>query len=173
MCGVPAILAISAGSSVLGIISQHNYARKVNEQQSEVQKRNAQIAQMSFNNQAKALNAREMEEREAAASKLAEVSRRGMKAAGTLRAAAGGMSGGALEAAYQDVQRQELDYRFGTERTLQFGAAQRRRQMEGLRAGRAAQELRGVYTPLQTPNFLAALGRIAADTALLNKGLTS
>ena len=172
MCGVEALVVASIVSSAYGTIQQASYARAVNDQQAAVQKRNAEIAADSFNSQSMAVNERLMQERDAAAAKLAEVSKRGMRAAGTLRANAGGMSGGSLQAAYQEVERQELAYRFGTEREMQWRETQSQRQMEGLRAGRAAQELRGVYTPMQVPNFLVSLGLIAAEGALLQHQLS-
>ena len=171
MCGP--IQAIYAVAQIAQMQQQAAYAQAVNDQQAAVQARNAEIAKDSFNNQSKAVNARTLEEREQAAAKLAEVNKRGLKSAGTLRATAGGMGGGSLAHAYQDVKRQELAYRFGTERSLKFGEDQAERAKAGLRAGRAAQELRGVYTPMMEPNFLVGLGRIAAGTAGLDHQLTS
>jgi hypothetical protein len=173
MCGVEALVVASMVSSTLGVIQQAQYARAVNDQQQKIQDRNTEIAKDSFNSQSMAVNERLMQERDAAAAKMHEVSKRAMKAAGTLRTTAGGMGGGSLRAAYQDVERQELAYRFGTERGLEWSERQSQRAMEGLRAGRAGQELRGVYTPMEVPNFIVSLGRIATEGALLQHQLTS
>ena len=166
------IAAVSAVSSIFQMQQQAAYANAVNAQSAKTQEQNMQNAADSFNYQAQAVNARVIEEREAAAAQLAEVNRQALQAAGTVRVEAGGQGGGSLEDAYNEMTRQHLAFRFGTGRSLDMSEAQARRQLMGLRAGRAAQELSGVYTPMQTPNFLASLGTIAAQTAVLNKQLS-
>jgi phage-related minor tail protein len=171
MCGPVAIVyAIAAAAQV---VEQRQHAKAVNEHQEKIMVRNMEIAKDSFNASSQAVNERTVQEREKAAAQLQEVNRRGMKAAGTLRAQAGGMGGGSLEAAYQDVQRQELEFRFGTERQLASSGRQAERQLEGIRAGRAGQELRGVYTPEPVPNFLIALGRIGTEAYVMNAQLNA
>jgi hypothetical protein len=168
MCDPVIVFAVASAAQMM---EQRSQASASNKHQARVQVRNAEIARNSFNSSSKAINERTVQEREQAAAQLQEVNKRGMKAAGTLRTQAGGMSGGALEAAYQDVQRQELDFRFGTEKQLVASGIQAGRQQEGLRAGRAGQELRGVYTPEPTPNFLISLGRIGVEAYVLNRQL--
>lgn len=163
MCGVVEAAAIAgAVTSAYAMRDEAAFNKASNAHQARVQARNNQIAADSFNSQSKAVNERLQGEREAAAAKLAEVNRRGLQASGALRASAGGMGGNSLQAAYQQVQRQELDYRFNTERSLKSLEVQSGRQLEAIRAGRAGQELRGVYTPAPMPNFLLGLGRIGA-----------
>jgi hypothetical protein len=181
MCGTEAILAgvaiasvaISAAGTGVSLYAQDqqadaeaDYQRRLAEAKNQEIEESYQLAVASATNQNKALQARAVQEGEAATEEKMRNAREAAKAVATARTAAGeaGVSGVSVNALLNDFISQEARYRDSVNQNLAFARDSIEYEAESdhlVAKGRAASVKPFKPSPIQQPNYLAGALKIA------------
>lgn len=158
-------LALSAVSSGLSMVQQSVNARAQTQYQERVHQMNVEVANESARASYIALGQRALQEREAVAQSLFEVSQRAEAARSTAAVAAGesGTRGASVDALLQEFRVNEVRHQEVLRRNLQFTEAQLDLESRAVQSGHQAQILSTLPQPVPRPNFAAGLLRLGTD----------
>jgi hypothetical protein len=162
MCDVAA--ALMAAQGVAQYAQQSMQANALQAHGKDIQKLNASMAERNAFDAYVALADRQVQEHEAAARSIDEVSQSASKAQGLARVAAGeaGVRGGSLEALLGDFRRQALSSQSVTIRNRAYLDSQFARERAGVEAQHQAALIAGVPAPVQRPSVLNTLLQIGS-----------
>jgi hypothetical protein len=183
MCGTEAIIAgvaiasvaISAAGTGVSLYAQSeqadaeaNYQKRLAEARNQEIAENFKLAVASAENQNKALQARAVQEGEAATEEKMRNAREAAKAVATARVAAGegGVSGNSVNALLNDFMAQEARYRHSVNVNLEYARDSIEYEQESdhlVAKGRAASIKPFKPSPIQQPNYLAGALKIAGS----------
>lgn len=169
MCN-PAAFVIGL-TSMMGEAVAHSQAKanaRVQEKyQNQVYEMTKEAAAANAARQYQALYMRQQQEESAAAQAIDRTVRQAAAAQATARVTAGesGAAGQSVSALMNEYRRQELGFETTTIRNKTWAAAQTQLNAEAIRANQQAQVASAMPRPIEQPNFLGAMLRIAGHGA--------
>ncbi len=179
MCSAPAFLAAAQiASTVSGVVTQRQNAKALEAFQEQRHSTNRAIAERAAGTQVVALQARQVQESEAAAREIELNARRAIQARGRATTAAGeaGAFGNSFNALINNFTLQESEYRNAVLRTNEQRREQLVFDLEAVRSGLHGRILSTLPQPVARPDYLGALfsiGGSIAEAAVLSQQLNS
>lgn len=149
-------MGLTLANNAVGYIQAYQAASAQESFGKDVYRLNKSMADQNAFDAYVALADRQIQEHEAAAKSLEEISASARKAQALVRVSAGeaGVSGGSTEALLTDFRRQELTKQAVVTRNLGWLDTQISREREGVRMQQYGQILSGLPQPVQYPSLL-------------------